>query len=382
MTGNGSDPDGRGSLGHRLSHGTHGRVSRERPVSSLGPSEARLVSSFPKRVGSRLNRGRRSLPDSREPWKFTAFLGGIGPRASLDHTSLGGFLPPRDGWDLASIHRYTPNTAYVEGNLDWACKTDLDITRELDRPNGYCGNQPILLQTLDRSDPTPGSLSPHYLNSFIGYSKYTVSQSGIVAQCKPIGIHLLIRIYFVIVRENIVRILFCQNGRVEHNSKSCVSGDSFSRASVVHPHGKVDTPKPRLLRRAHACPDEIKFGCAQPRVRLFASDCGVMNSAPGFGRESSCGKPVGQNGVLTGFIPHLNWTSSLCDCRRNLHVLIVKDLPSEKQIMEMPEEVKPLLTEFEEITLNNTARIGRTQPEHVETKQKKDRTNTKQSSAI
>ncbi|PKI31010.1 hypothetical protein CRG98_048599, partial [Punica granatum] len=24
-----------------------------------------------------------------------------------------------------------------------------------------------------------------------------------------------------------------------------------------------------------------------------------MNSAPGFGRESSCGKPVGQNGVLT-----------------------------------------------------------------------------------
>ncbi|OWM82731.1 hypothetical protein CDL15_Pgr024881 [Punica granatum] len=27
--------------------------------------------------------------------------------------------------------------------------------------------------------------------------------------------------------------------------------------------GKVDTPKPRLLRRAHACPDEMKFGCAQ-----------------------------------------------------------------------------------------------------------------------
>ncbi|PKI47863.1 hypothetical protein CRG98_031737 [Punica granatum] len=24
--------------------------------------------------------------------------------------------------------------------------------------------------------------------------------------------------------------------------------------------GKVDTPKPRLLRRAHACPDEMKFG--------------------------------------------------------------------------------------------------------------------------
>ncbi|PKI45298.1 hypothetical protein CRG98_034312 [Punica granatum] len=30
-----------------------------------------------------------------------------------------------------------------------------------------------------------------------------------------------------------------------------------------------------------------------------------MNSAPGFGRESSCGKPVGQNGVLTGAQPCL-----------------------------------------------------------------------------
>ncbi|PKI33131.1 hypothetical protein CRG98_046478, partial [Punica granatum] len=27
--------------------------------------------------------------------------------------------------------------------------------------------------------------------------------------------------------------------------------------------GKVDTPKPHLLRRAHACPDEMKFGCPQ-----------------------------------------------------------------------------------------------------------------------
>ncbi|PKI48755.1 hypothetical protein CRG98_030856 [Punica granatum] len=36
-----------------------------------------------------------------------------------------------------------------------------------------------------------------------------------------------------------------------------------------------------------------------PRAHLFVSDCRVMNSVPGFGRESSCGKPVGQNGVLT-----------------------------------------------------------------------------------
>ncbi|PKI77236.1 hypothetical protein CRG98_002357 [Punica granatum] len=27
--------------------------------------------------------------------------------------------------------------------------------------------------------------------------------------------------------------------------------------------GKVDTPKPRCIGSAHACPDEIKFGCAQ-----------------------------------------------------------------------------------------------------------------------
>ncbi|PKI51038.1 hypothetical protein CRG98_028563 [Punica granatum] len=34
---------------------------------------------------------------------------------------------------------------------------------------------------------------------------------------------------------------------------------------------------------------------------------------------------------------------------KELHVLIVKDLPSQKQIVEVPEEVKPLLVEFEEI---------------------------------
>ncbi|PKI69502.1 hypothetical protein CRG98_010105 [Punica granatum] len=33
--------------------------------------------------------------------------------------------------------------------------------------------------------------------------------------------------------------------------------------------GKVDTPKPRLLRRTHVCPDEIKFGVllGQPLTR-------------------------------------------------------------------------------------------------------------------
>ncbi|PKI71496.1 hypothetical protein CRG98_008110 [Punica granatum] len=101
---------------------------------------------------------------------------------------------PSAEWDLASIHRYTPNTAYVEGNLDWACETDLDITQELDRPNSYSGNQPIPLQIVGLIGPDPGSLSSRCLNSLIGYSKYTASRSGIVAQCKPIGIHLLIRL--------------------------------------------------------------------------------------------------------------------------------------------------------------------------------------------
>ncbi|PKI42565.1 hypothetical protein CRG98_037045 [Punica granatum] len=34
-------------------------------------------------------------------------------------------------------------------------------------------------------------------------------------------------------------------------------------------------------------------------ARMFASNCWVMNSNPGFGRGFSCGKPVGQNRVLT-----------------------------------------------------------------------------------
>ncbi|PKI61542.1 hypothetical protein CRG98_018038 [Punica granatum] len=40
------------------------------------------------------------------------------------------------------------------------------------------------------------------------------------------------------------------------------SGDSFSRASVARPR-EGGHPKPGCIRRAHACPDEMKFGCAQ-----------------------------------------------------------------------------------------------------------------------
>ncbi|PKI50086.1 hypothetical protein CRG98_029524 [Punica granatum] len=67
---------------------------------------------------------------------------------------------PSAEWDLASIHRYTPNAAYVEGNLDRACETNLDITRELNRPNGYSGNQPSLLQTIGSIGPDPRLFEP------------------------------------------------------------------------------------------------------------------------------------------------------------------------------------------------------------------------------
>ncbi|PKH69538.1 hypothetical protein CRG98_050095 [Punica granatum] len=39
------------------------------------------------------------------------------------------------------------------------------------------------------------------------------------------------------------------------------SGDSFSRASVVRPR-EGEHSQAALQRRAHACPDETKFGCA------------------------------------------------------------------------------------------------------------------------
>ncbi|OWM82793.1 hypothetical protein CDL15_Pgr008674 [Punica granatum] len=43
--------------------------------------------------------------------------------------------------------------------------------------------------------------------------------------------------------------------------------------------------------------------CSWFRDRTFASDCRAMNSVLSFGRESSCGKPVGQNGVRDRGVP-------------------------------------------------------------------------------
>ncbi|PKI36462.1 hypothetical protein CRG98_043146 [Punica granatum] len=47
-----------------------------------------------------------------------------------------------------------------KANLDWARETGLDITRELDRSNGYSGNQRVLLQTVGSIGPDPRLLEP------------------------------------------------------------------------------------------------------------------------------------------------------------------------------------------------------------------------------
>ncbi|OWM73106.1 hypothetical protein CDL15_Pgr001220 [Punica granatum] len=70
---------------------------------------------------------------------------------------------------------------------------------------------------LVRSDPTPGSLSPRCFNLFIGHSKHTVSRSEILAQCKPIGIHLL---YSVVL---------CNYSSVHCEDLICTSIHSFVR---------------------------------------------------------------------------------------------------------------------------------------------------------
>ncbi|PKI70069.1 hypothetical protein CRG98_009532 [Punica granatum] len=61
------------------------------------------------------------------------------------------------------------------------------------------------------------------------------------------------------------------------------SGDSFSRASVARPW-EGGHSQAALHRRAHACPDETKFGCAQ---------YGKMNRERERGNESHHGKGPG-----------------------------------------------------------------------------------------
>ncbi|PKI57935.1 hypothetical protein CRG98_021684 [Punica granatum] len=79
---------------------------------------------------------------------------------------------PSAEWDLTSSYHYARSTAYVEGDLDRMC-SQLDITRELDRPNGYSKNQSILLSPVGPIGPDPRLLSPRCFNLFIGHSKHT-----------------------------------------------------------------------------------------------------------------------------------------------------------------------------------------------------------------
>ncbi|PKI58144.1 hypothetical protein CRG98_021474 [Punica granatum] len=62
---------------------------------------------------------------------------------------------PSAEWDLASSHHHTPSMAYVEVDLDWMCESRLDITRELDRSDGFSKNQSILLSPVGMIGPDP-----------------------------------------------------------------------------------------------------------------------------------------------------------------------------------------------------------------------------------
>ncbi|PKI68505.1 hypothetical protein CRG98_011101 [Punica granatum] len=75
---------------------------------------------------------------------------------------------------------------------------------------------------------------------------------------------------------------------------------------VPRPWGSLGVCKPVLRGRLFVSGAGPGSSCLSSspivhdlRARLFASDYRAMNSVPGFGRESSCGKPVRQNGVLT-----------------------------------------------------------------------------------
>ncbi|PKI76493.1 hypothetical protein CRG98_003111 [Punica granatum] len=70
---------------------------------------------------------------------------------------------PSAEWDLTSSHHYAQSTAYVEGDLDRVCESWLDITRELDRSNGYSENQSILLSPVGPIGPNPRLFEPALL---------------------------------------------------------------------------------------------------------------------------------------------------------------------------------------------------------------------------
>ncbi|PKI78538.1 hypothetical protein CRG98_001067 [Punica granatum] len=97
--------------------------------------------------------------------------------------------------------------AYVEGDLDRMCESWLDISRELDRSNGYS----------------------HCL-SILGIPR--ISRPGQLTGPRPLGCKQVV-------------------ATPSHLSSSCVPG-------------KMDTPKPRCMGARITCPDEIKIRVRTP----------------------------------------------------------------------------------------------------------------------
>ncbi|PKI69606.1 hypothetical protein CRG98_009998 [Punica granatum] len=61
---------------------------------------------------------------------------------------------------LSPSHHSTPSNVYVEDDSDQVCESRLDITRELERFNGYRENRSILASPVGPVRPDPRLLEP------------------------------------------------------------------------------------------------------------------------------------------------------------------------------------------------------------------------------
>ncbi|PKI70622.1 hypothetical protein CRG98_008996 [Punica granatum] len=66
-------------------------------------------------------------------------------------------------WGLTPSHHSIPSNVYVEDDSDRVCESRLDITRELERTNGYRENRSILVSTVGPVGPDPPLLEPTLL---------------------------------------------------------------------------------------------------------------------------------------------------------------------------------------------------------------------------
>ncbi|PKI40720.1 hypothetical protein CRG98_038901 [Punica granatum] len=93
------------------------------------------------------------------------------------------------------INRYSPDKLDCQSGLpvDPTAPIRISLGSSIG-PTVTVGINRFSCRPLVRSDPTLGSLSPRCLNLFIGYSKHTVSRSGILAQITEHKVqHLLTR---------------------------------------------------------------------------------------------------------------------------------------------------------------------------------------------